>query len=143
MKKFLFGAFLLLFAAFATQAQTVAPSTVSLSNGSNLDTVTNTGVKVQGLIVGGYKQAVTVTFTTANISGTQGGTVIPVASNDGVTYVSCGVVYGASTFTVSSTALSGGFNPPVGYLYYGVQWTGTGTMQGTITSRVNARANHP
>lgn len=138
MKKIFFLVIAVLSFAFV-QAQSVAPALISLSNGSSLDSVTNTGVKVQGRLVGGYKQAITLTFTTANISGTQAGTVIPVASNDGVTYYSCGVVYGSSSITVSSTTLGGAFNPPIGYLYYGVQWTGTGTMVGTITGRVNAR----
>lgn len=122
-------------------AQPIAPSLTSVSNGSNLDTVTNTGVKTQiSHFVADGKQSVTLSFLTANISGTQGGTVIPVASNDGVNFFSCGVVYGSSSVTVSASTLGGVFNPPVGYQYYGLQWTGTGTMQGTITSKIWTRS---
>lgn len=132
---------LLALATVVIHAQPVAPSLKSLSNGSVLDTVTNTGVKTQVTgFIGEGKQAITLQFTTANISGTQGGTVIPVASDDGITWYTCGVVYGTSSFTVTSAALGGVFNPPVGYQYYGVQWTGAGTMSGTITSKYWTRS---
>lgn len=131
---------LIAIAMLATSYQSSA-QVILISTGNSLakDTVTNTGVKILATKLPGYQETVTLSFQTVNISGTQGGTAIPVASNDGVNYYSCGVVFGPTSVTVSSTALGGVFDVPRGYSYYGVQWTGTGTMSGSITGKLVSR----
>lgn len=139
MKKFVLAGLIAVF-AFAVPYQSSAQVTL-ISTGNSLakDTVTNTGVKTLGTKLPGYYETVTLQFTTANLTGTQGGTVIPVASIDGITYNTCGVVFGPASSTVTATALGGVFDVPKGYLYYGVQWTGAGTMTGTITGKLISR----
>lgn len=122
--------------AFSTSAQVTL---ISTGNSLAKDTVTNTGVKTLAAKLPGYYETVTLSFQTLNISGTQGGAVIPVASNDGVNYYSCGVVYGGTSVTVTASLLGGVFYVPKGFAYYGLQWTGAGTMSGSITGKLIAR----
>lgn len=136
---FVLSAFALICSVSASAQTSTQPNLVSTGNGLTKDTVTNTGVKVLGAHLPGSNITVTLSFQTVNISGTQGGTAIPVASGDGVNYYPCGVVFGPSSVTVSSSQLGGVFDVPPGYAYYGVQWTGSGTMSGSITGKVLGR----
>jgi len=115
-------------------AQTI--SLVSASNGLARDTVTNTGVKRLTTVLKGYKATIGIQVDITKISGTLGGTLIPVASNDGVTWYAAG----SGSLTVTDVAAQGIlFAPPLGYAYYGVQWTGTGTMAGSFVAKLVAR----
>jgi hypothetical protein len=139
LKNFLIGGLaaaigIMTLAPARTEAQTI--SLVSTSNSLSKDTVTNTAVKKLVTVLKGYKATIGIQVDVTKISGTLGGALIPVASNDGVTYYPAG----SSTFTVTDVASQGVlFNPPQGFAYYGVQWTGTGTMSGSIQAKLVAR----
>lgn len=139
MRKFLFLGIVAVF-ALATlapakaEAQTI--SLISTSNGLARDTVTNTGVKRLTTVLKGYRATIGIQVDITKTSGTLGGTLIPVASNDGVTWYAAG----SGTLTVTDVASQGIlFAPPLGYAYYGVQWTGTGTMAGSFVAKLVAR----
>jgi len=119
------------------EAQVV--SLVSTNNSLTLDTVTNAGVRVLSKVVPGNKATITIQVNVTKISGTLGGTIIPVASNDGVKWYAAG----SGTFTVTDVASQGvNFSPPLGFAYYGVQWTGTGTMAGSFNASLLARTSY-
>lgn len=128
--------FAMTFPASQTQAQT---SLISPGNGSGLDTVTNTGVKTLWVKITGYRETVTATINVTKISGTLGGTMIPIASNDGVNFYDVSQ-RSADTVTVANVTAQGkNYSYPRGYQYYGVQWTGTGTMSGSFNGKLIAR----
>lgn len=114
---------------------------VSPVYGNTIDTVTNTGTKVLWKKVTGYKETITITVNLTNISGTLGGTLTPIVSNDGVNFYSAtGYTSSDTSYTVTNTANQGkAFTCKKGFQYYGVQWTGTGTMSGSFTGILLAR----
>ena len=114
---------------------------VSPTYGNTIDTVTNTGTKVLWKKVTGYKETITITANITSISGTLGGTLIPIVSNDGVNfYNGTAATVSDSAYTVTNTASQGkAFTCKRGFQYYGVQWTGTGTMSGSFTGVLLAR----
>ena len=113
----------------------------SVSYGNAKDTVTNTATKVLYTKVTGYKETVTIVVTLVKISGTLGGTLKPVVSSDGTNwYDATGFTSADSTFTVTDAATQGkAYQCKRGYQYYGVQWTGIGTMAGSFTATLIAR----
>lgn len=121
--------------AFQSQAQT---SLISTNNTKALDTVTNTGVRIMAVRVGGFKETVTATVIITKISGTQGGTMVPVGSDDGVTFHDISQI-SKDTVTVANASTSKGYSFQKGWGWYGVQWTGTGTMVGSISAKLIAR----
>ena len=126
----------LLMAAVQTKAQIAL---VSPTYGNTIDTVTNTASKVLWKQVNGYKETVTITVKVTSISGTLGGTIVPIASNDGTNFYDISTV-SKDTFTVANTASQGkAYYLQRGYKYYGVKWTGTGTMSGSFTGTLLAR----
>lgn len=139
MKKYLIIGSLLAFACMAfapARSQAQVTSLVSTNNGLTKDTVTNTGVRRLTTKVVGYRATIGIQVDVTKISGTLGGTLIPVASNDGVTWYAAG----SGTMTITDVASQGIlFTPPLGYQYYGVQWTGTGTMAGSFVAKLLAR----
>lgn len=139
MKKFLVFFMAALMALIMPQAETQAQvvSLVSTNNSLTLDTVTNTGVRVLSKIVAGHKATVSIQVNVTKISGTLAGTLIPVASNDGVKWYA----NGTSTFSVTDVASQGVCfaSFPLGWQYYGVQWTGSGTMAGSFNASLLAR----
>lgn len=135
MKKFLLLAGVLSF-ALCSQAQVPL---ISPGNSLSKDTVTNTGVKTLVKQVTGYKETVVVVASLTKISGTLGGKLVPIASLDGVTYLDVSAA-SKDTLTVADAASqSKGYVLPRGYQFYGVQWTGTGTMSGSFTGKLIAR----
>lgn len=115
--------------AFTTQAQN---SLISVGNSLAKDTVTNTAAKQWVKKLPGFNETITLQVVVTKISGTLGGTIIPVVSNDGVTWSTSSVVSGSTSFTVTDvTSQNVVFYPSRGFLYYGFQWTGTGTMSGS------------
>lgn len=121
--------------AFIGSAQT---SLLSQTSGNTLDTVTNTGVRIMGLNTVGYKETVTATVVITYISGTQGGTMVPVASDDGVSWGDISQVT-KDTVTVPNSNFVKNYSFQKGYKWYGVKWTGTGTMSGSISGKLVAR----
>lgn len=112
---------------------------ISPTYGNPLDTVVNTAVKVLWVKVTGYRETVTITANLTKISGTMGGTLVPIGSNDGVNFYDISQK-GSDTVTVANVATAGkAYNCQRGYQYYGVQWTGTGTMSASISGKLIAR----
>lgn len=138
MKKFFLLASILSLAFMVTQAQV---SLISPTYGNAKDTVTNTASKVLWVKVTGYKETITATINITKISGTLAGTLIPIVSNDGVNfYNGTGAALSDSAITVTDVASQGkAFQFKRGYQYYGVQWTGSGTMSGSFTGKLLAR----
>lgn len=121
-------------AVLPSQAQVM--SLISTSNGTGKDTVTNAATKVLGKVLPGNKATIAIQVDITKISGTLGGTLIPVASNDGVNWYAAG----SGSLTVTDVASQGIlFSPPLGFAYYGVKWTGTGTMSGSFVAKILAR----
>jgi hypothetical protein len=137
MKKFIVFLLLAATASIATPTQAQTIGLVSTTNSLKLDTVSNTGVRVMQTQLTGNKATVTIQVDVTKISGTLGGTIIPVASNDGVKWYA----NGSASFSVTDVASQGvAFASfPLGWGYYGVQWTGTGTMSGSIKCTLLAR----
>lgn len=139
MKKlimFMVLAVTLLTATVKTKAQIALVSPVY---GNTIDTVTNAASKVIWKQVNGYKETVTVTVNVKSISGTLGGTVVPIASNDGTNFYDISQAT-SDTFTVANTSTQGkAYSLRRGFKYYGVKWTGTGTMSGSFTGTLLAR----
>lgn len=142
MKKYLFLCSIMFAFALAisptikTEAQTLQINLVSTNNSLTRDTVTNTGAILLVAPVRGRTEQVGIQVTCTKISGTVAGTIIPVASNDGVNFYAAG----AGTFTATDVASQGIlFAPPLGYAYYGVRWTGAGTMSASLIAKLVAK----
>jgi hypothetical protein len=122
--------------SFAGQAQTVL---ISNGNGTGLDSVTNAGVKILSKVLTGYRETVTATIAVTKISGTLGGTIIPVGSDDGVNFHSIAQVTKDTVTVPNSATYTYGVSFQRGWRYYGIQWTGTGTMVGSFSGTLVAR----
>lgn len=122
---------------------TLGNQTVSLRNSSSLtrDTVTNTAAHVMSYQVKGAQKSITIQVDVTKITGTLAGTIVPVGSNDGVTFYVITDAYGAAaSYTVTDVSTQGKcFNIPTGYPYVGVLWTGSGTMSGSFTAKLFSR----
>jgi hypothetical protein len=139
MKKYLKSTFLaicLVAMAFVGSAQT---SLISTNNSTTLDTVTNTGVRIMGLNTVGYKETITATIVITKISGTQGGTMVPVGSDDGTNWHDISQVTKDTVTVPNQASYIKGYSFQRGWKWYGVQWTGTGTMAGSISGKLVAR----
>jgi hypothetical protein len=133
MKKILFLIMLAtVFIAALPQKTEAQTSLISAGNSLARDTVTNTAAKSWLGQFAGYHSTVTIQVDITKISGTLAGSLTVVASNDGVTYQAIG-----SAFTVTDVASqSTNFSPTLGFRYYGVKWTGTGTMSGSLVAKL-------
>lgn len=110
---------------------------ISQSNSKALDTVTNTGTKVLFTAVVGKPTTIRIDYTCTKISGTVGGTVTPVVSNDKIKWYRAACIADSNHVTPTDIASQGAaLYPYTGFLYYGVQWTGAGTMAASIHSKI-------
>lgn len=110
---------------------------ISQSNSKALDTVSNTGTRVLFTTVIGKPTTVRIDYTCTKISGTVAGTVTPVVSNDKIKWYRAACVADSNHVTATDVASQGAaLYPYTGFLYYGVQWTGTGTMSASIHSKI-------
>lgn len=126
----------LIAAAFVGSAQSSLLSTIS---GNALDTVTNTGVRIMGLNTVGFKETATATIVITKISGTQGGTMIPVGSDDGVNWHGIAQLSKDTVTVPNQASFITGYSFQRGWKWYGVQWTGTGTMASSIAGKFVGR----
>lgn len=132
MKKLFLIAAMLLISAVAVHAQ--SGYFISESNGTTLDTVTNTGVKLQKLPISGYQDIVSIQVKLTNISGTTGGVVRLYGSTDGTNFVRIPTVTDAGATAIDSlsantNAISKVFRLPThAYTYYRIGYTGASTM---------------
>jgi len=132
MKKiivFLFAVLLISVSATAQQAPRLLTTT---SYGNSLDTVVNAGAKVTTPslgVVSNFGKGVTAHVIVTKISGTVGGTLALQGSLDGTNWSTIG---SASTPTDATANYS--FNTTVGWRYYRISYTGTGTMSASFKS---------
>jgi hypothetical protein len=135
MKKILF---LSMIAVCLSVINVSAQTSLYGTNGYVRDTVTNTGAKVLFTRVTGGQAYISIQVDITKISGTLGGTLTIVASNDGVTYYDIGNLTTENrdtAYTVTNTASQGYiYRCKPGFKYYGVRWTGTGTMSGSFVA---------
>lgn len=132
------------FALFATSQVQAQKASVSITtagvtgNGLARDTVTNTAVKWFAAPYNfvGSQALVTIQVDLTKISGTLGGTIVPVASNNGVGY---GIAGSASYTVLDQTSQTAVISAPAGFNYYGFRWTGTGTMSGSAVGTITRR----
>lgn len=148
MKKILFAALFLIGVSASAQMVTSATSLTGGTYGNAIDTVTNTAAVKKYYIVKGSNSTLAIQAVATKISGTMGGTAFPIASNDGVNFVSIAAssadtvtwtsAAGAQTFlwTFPKTNSTTTYAP---YLYYGVQFTGTGTMSASFKGNLVGR----
>lgn len=151
MKKILFFAAVIASAILSTEAKaqtvTAASPLVGGTYGNAIDTVTNTAAVKKYLIVRNSNNTLSIQATAKKISGTMGGTAFPIASNDGITFVSIASVGDTITWTSASTTQIKLWTFPkvnstttfAPYLYYGVQFTGTGTMSASFSGNLVGR----
>jgi hypothetical protein len=135
MKKFLF-LFTVAISLMVALPSKIEAQTSLISTGNSLtrDSVTNGAAKTLiSPVISGYRATVAISVDVTKISGTLGGSLTAVVSNDGTNFYAVG-----SAFTVTDVASQGTtFTPATGFRYYGVRWTGTGTMSGSFVSKIN------
>lgn len=135
MKNFILTALIGIVLCFSVGAHAQA-SLKSTTYGNTKDTVTNTASKLWYAQAKGFSN-VSVQFNITKISGTVAGNAIPVGSIDGVNF------YNISTDTLKATDVAAQGKiwnfPNSAYIYYGVRYTGTGTMSASATGNYAAR----
>jgi hypothetical protein len=141
MKKFLLSLLLVAATFLGASAQKAAVSITNAGvtgNGLARDTVTNTAVKwwASSFSLTGAQAYVTIQVDITKISGTLGGTLVPVASNNGVGY---GLAGSGSYTVLDQSAQTATLVAPAGFNYYGFRWTGTGTMSGSAVGTITRR----
>lgn len=149
MKKLFLVAILSIAAFSKTNAQIVRSATSLLGGAHSLatDTVDNTESIKKYVIIQGSNNTLAIQAVVTKISGTMGGTAFPIASNDGVNFKSIAAVGDTVTWSSSSSAQTylwtfpklNTTNTYAPYLYYGVQFNGTGTMSASFKGNVVGR----
>lgn len=114
------------------------------SNGKAIDTVTDTGSETWTLKVPGPNKAgFSAEITYTKISGTVAGNIVLLGSNSGLGYDTVYVTPIATARTVVATNVATRTFlwklDKSDYLYYRIQWTGTGTMQSSAKCFIIAR----
>jgi hypothetical protein len=107
------------------------------SDSQSLDTVTNTASATWYTTTGGQNSSFSLQINITKISGTVGGTLRVMYSNDGSNWFSF-----ASDSTITPTDASGSYGWQLNNVsapYIGVKWTGTGTMSGSASATLNPR----
>lgn len=157
MKKILFIAALALSISLSAQAQIVASASplVGGTYGGVTDTVVNTASITKFIKVQNSNSDISIQVVVTKISGTVAGTIVPVASNDGVNFVvisrpsiaattlrpsysdtmtATNVTTNTKIYKFSKAAATDGGTSEFGpYLYYGIKYTGSGTMSAKFT----------
>jgi len=132
MKKIIFLLFAFAMFAISATAQQAPRLLTTTSYGNTLDTVVNTAAKVTTAskgVVSNFGKGVTAHVIVTKISGTVGGSIALQGSMDGVTFLTIG---SAATATDATNSYS--FNTTVGWRYYRINYTGTGTMSASFKS---------
>ncbi len=107
------------------------------SDSQTLDTVSNTGTATWFTTSGSQFSNYSLQINITKISGTVGGTLMVVYSNDGTNWYSFA---GDSTITPTDATGSYGWQlRDISAPYIGVKWTGTGTMSGSASATLNPR----
>lgn len=132
MKKILFIVLLSAGALFASAQYTVVKSVAltTTSYGNALDTVSNTATKTTTAYkVANFNKGVSIGVVVTKISGTVGGSLVLQGSPDGTNWFTIG-----NATTPSDASANYSFNTTVGWNYYRISWTGTGTMSASFKS---------
>lgn len=122
-------AFAFIAPAIAQQAPKLLTTT---SYGNTLDTVINAAAKVTTPVdgtVSNFRIGVTAHVVVTKISGTVGGSLALQGSMDKVNWSTIG-----SAATPSDATANYSFNTTVGWRYYRISYTGTGTMSASFKS---------
>lgn len=139
MKKFVLILAIALAAMFAPIHEQAQTTMISTGNSLSNDTVTNTASKILAVKFTGFRETITATINITKISGTLAGTLVPVGSNDGTNFYDISQA-SLDTFTVANSASQGkAYSFRRGFQWYGVKWTGSGTMSGSFTGSAIAR----
>lgn len=131
---------LILFALVFSLNATAQIQAVKMKTALAVDSaiVTNTGTSVL-IYALSSKQCVSIQANFVKVSGTVGGTVTLLGSNDGVNYVALTDATSAPTITTYTATDAGTFGTPIvtrwflkdhSMKYYKLSWAGTGTMVG-------------
>lgn len=147
MKKIFLAAIICFGLSASAQVVNSASSLVGGTYGNTIDTVTNTASVKKYLICRASNSTLGIQATATKISGTMGGYAFPVASNDGVNFISIASVGDTVTWTTSASAQTYLWTFPkvnstttyAPYLYYGVQFTGVGTMSASFKGNIVGR----
>lgn len=141
MKKLtLFCGLLIALSAFTITAKAQSAYFISQTNGTTLDTVTNTGTRLQKLPIAGYQDNIGIQVILNNLTGTIAGTVRLYGSADGVKFVRIPSLTDAGAVALDSLKVdvnntSKLFRIPLSQsycTYYQVGFTGSGTETTTI-----------
>jgi hypothetical protein len=137
MKKLLtFCGLLIALSAFTVSAQSAYM--VSQTNGTTLDTVTNTGVRLQKVPVAGFQNVVSIQTLLVSKTGTPAGVVRLYGSNDGVKFVRIPTITKTGTIAIDSLTVDANtlskiwIIPTHAYTYYQAGFTGSGTESTTM-----------
>lgn len=141
MKKLtLFCGLLIALSAFTFVAKAQSAYFVSQTNGTTLDTVTNTGVRLQKLPIAGYQDNIGIQVICTNLTGTIAGVVRLYGSDDGIKFVRIPTVTDAGAIAIDSLKVdvnttSKIFRIPIAgsfYTYFQTGFTGSGTEATTF-----------
>lgn len=141
MKKLLtFCGLLIALSAFTPVAKAQSAYFISQTNGTTLDTVTNTGVRLQKGPIAGYQDNIGIQVILTNLTGTIGGVVRLKGSDDGVKFVRIPSQTDAGAIALDSLKVdvnntSKIFRIPPGSsycTYYQVEFTGADTEATTM-----------
>lgn len=143
MKKLLLVISLMCFALGAYAQIFVPQSAVLKVGGTGVDSllVTNTGTSFIYARASGPANSATIQFVAHKVAGTVAGTVTLMGSVDGVHFkpaLAAEVSTAIPTFTATDVATQSYIWRLNGspYPYYGISWTGTGTMTAYFRGRV-------
>lgn len=131
--------FLMILLSVSLMASTKADAQVTLlgSNGLARDSVTNTASETWTGRAASQYSSFNVQVTITKVSGTVGGTLALIYSNDGTNYFTYA---GDSTITPADASGTYGWRViNVSAPYIGVKYTGTGTMVASAVASVTGR----
>lgn len=133
-------AFVLL-ANFAAFSQIVAPAAMKTSAGVDSVNVAGTGTGFIYIRTGIQGTSTAIQFVAHKVSGTIAGTVTLMGSVDGIHFKPALVAEASTaipTFTATDVATQSYVWRLTGspYAYYGISWTGTGTMSGYMRGKI-------
>jgi len=145
MKKLLFIALFALAASANAQIAVVKMKTL-VTGGIDSAIVTNAGTSTLVYALSS-KRAGSIQVNFVKVSGTVGGTVILLGSNDGVNYFALTDATSTPTITTYTATDAGTFATPIvtkwflkdhEVKYYKLSWAGTGTMVGYMKAWIEA-----
>ncbi len=143
MKNIIYSAILTLLAAFSVNAQTVSKAFTLLSDvpgkttaQKQADTVANAATKSQSIKIDGFYNSVSVQVEATRISGTAAGKIYLRGSLTGGSYEKVDSLTLANVATVQTKVFQ---SVPSKYVFYQIQFVGSGTQSTAFKSYAVAR----